>query len=100
MVASYLSMHHMIGFSNSLGDYDVDRGHTNVSLFVRIFILQYVRHFLPPPILLMLTVPGQRHGSSQKTLPTSSRTASESDATSTAYSQDSGSNMDKKTLGS
>ena len=54
----------------------------------------------------MLTLLRQRHGSSQKTLPTSSRTTLETDDTPMAHSQHSivqenhsGSNIDEKTLG-
>src|ERR1700676_933217 len=60
-------------------------------------------------VCLVLTILAQRHGSSQKTLPTSSRssrTALETDDTSTVHPQDSilqekrsGSRMDEKTLG-
>jgi hypothetical protein len=39
MVASYLFLHHMIGLSDSLGDYNVNCCHTYVSLLVRIYIL-------------------------------------------------------------
>ncbi|SRR6266849_8705909 len=86
--------HHMIGFSNPLGDHNVNFCNTDVSLFVRISIF-YVRHSLPPPgLFCVLTILGQRHGSSQRTLPTSNRTASEPDDTSTTYSS-----MDEKTFG-
>jgi hypothetical protein len=54
----------------------------------------------------VLTILGQRHGSSQKTLPTSGQTALEIDDTTMAHSQDSvlqedrsGSNIEGKTLG-
>ena len=54
----------------------------------------------------MLTILGKRHGSSQETLPTSGRTALETDNTSMAHSQHSmpeanrfGSNIDKTSLG-
>ena len=54
----------------------------------------------------MLTILCQRHGSSQKALPTSGRIAVETDDTSMAHSQHSvpqthrsGSNMDEKSLG-
>lgn len=43
MIVSYLFPHHLIGFSDSLGDYNVNCCHTDVSLFVRISILEYVR---------------------------------------------------------
>jgi hypothetical protein len=54
----------------------------------------------------VLIILGQRYGSSQKTLPTSGRTALETNDTSMAHSQHfvpqaniSGSDMDEKTLG-
>jgi hypothetical protein len=86
-MASYIFPHHMIVLSDSLGDYDVDCRHTDVSLFVRISILQYVRHSLPLPSLrvyFVLTL----HGSSQKPLPTNGPTALDTDDTSTVNSQD------------
>ncbi len=84
----------MIVFSNPLGYHNVNFCNTDVSLFVRISI-HYVRNPLPPPALFyVLTILGQRRGSSQRTLPTSNRTASETDDTSSAYSS-----MDEKTFG-
>ena len=106
MIVSYLFPHHMIGFSDSLGDYNVNCCHTDVSLFVRISILEYVRGSFPPPRLFVLIILGQRRGSSQKTLPTSGRTGVQTDNTSIAHAQHSipqvnrsGSNMDEKSLG-